>query len=627
MKRFWVIGLVLILVFSLMLGNVPVSFSQKKYNEAPMLAELVKQGKLPPVEQRLPEVPYVVKTMDGAKNARYGGMLRFVRTDPYYDSDGGISNLAQLVHIPGEGGTFKQSGSKMVPDIVQSYEVSEDSKVFTFHLREGLKWSDGYPVTTEDVQFAYEDVLLNDKLTPVFPKDLTAGDNPCKVEIVDKYTFKVRFSRSYGGFLGVLGRRMMGYSWFLLPKHYLKEFHPKYTSIEKLEPLIKEAGFEKGQWWNLFNRKTDPFRGDIGCPVLTPWVMVESNPKTGVIRWERNPYYYKCDEAGNQLPYIDYRESSLLKDPKMVPMKVVAGEVDFMRQFGELKDLPLYKEYEEKAGIRVLLFQKDVETGYVCLNQSHKDPVWRKIVGDVRFRRALSMAINRKEIINTVYLGLAVPSTLVPSTYDPVKASQLLDQMGLNKRDSEGWRLGPDGKRFEIPFEVPQLMGFEAPMTEMVIDFWKKVGIYATMKTVSFELWDQLGASNEIRASIHWGQAPATWKKSPQSSYDEFLPDRYRSWGAGYRQWYDSGGKTGVEPPSVVKKLFELKEKVHTGSPEEAKKAAQEIAGLHYNNVFIIALTWPKHPIIFSGKLGGLPPEGGDSYAPYSMMIQFYFKQ
>jgi len=627
MKRFWVIGLVLVLVFSLMLGSVPISFSQKKYNEAPMLAELVKQGKLPPVEQRLPEVPYVVKTMDGAKNARYGGTLRFVRTDPYYDADGSISNIAQIVHIPGEGGTFKQSGNKMVPDIVQSYEVSEDSKVFTFRLRKGLKWSDGEPVTTEDVQFAYEDVLLNDKLTPVFPKDLTVGGEPCKVEIVDKYTFRVRFSKSYGGFLGVLARRMMGYSWFILPKHYLKQFHPKYTSMEKLEPLIKEAGFEKGQWWNLFNRKTDPYRGDVGCPTLTPWVIVESNPKTGIIRWERNPYYYKVDEAGNQLPYIDYRESSLLKDPKMVPMKVISGEVDFMRQFGELKDLPLYKQYEEKGGYKVLLFQKDVETGYVCLNQSYEDPIWRKIVGDVRFRKALSMAINRKEIIDAIYLGLAVPATLVPSTYDPAKANQLLDQVGLNKRDSEGWRLGPDGKRFEIPFEVPQLMGFEAPMTEMVIDFWKKVGIYATMKTVSFELWDQLGASNKIKASIHWGQAPDTWKKAPQSSYDEFLPDRYRSWGAGYRQWYDSGGKTGVEPPSVVKKLFDLKERVHTGSPEEAKKAALEIARLHYTNFFIIALTWPKHPIIVSAKLGGLPPEGGDSYVPYTMMIQFYFKR
>lgn len=367
--------------------------------------------------------------------------------------------------------------------------------------------------------------------------------------------------------------------------------------------------------------------GDIGCPVLSPWVMVEYNAQTGTIRYERNPFYYKVDEAGNQLPYIDYRESSLLRDPKMIPMKVVAGEVDFLREFGELKDLPLYKEYEEKAGIKVLLFQKDAETGYVCLNQSHEDPVWREVVEDVRFRKAVSFAINREEIIDAIYLGLAVPATLVPSTYDPDEANQLLDQVGLDKRDSEGWRLGPDGNKFEIPFEIPQLMGWEAPMTEMVIDFLKDIGIYATMKTVSFELWDQLGASNEIKASAHWGLAPAIWKKAPQSAVPEYLPDRYRSWGPGYRQWYDSGGKTGVEPPPEVKRIFELRDVILRGSPEEAQTAALEIAQLHYDNFFVVALTWPKHPVVFSDKLGGLPPEELDSFMPLLLAIQYYFKE
>jgi len=561
--------------------------------------------------------------MDGAKNARYGGTLKLVRVDPVLDPDGGITNIAQIVHIPGEGGTFGETGDSMVPDIVEGYKVSDDNKTFTFYLRKGLKWSDGKPVTTEDVSFAFNDVLLNDKLTPVFPIELTAGGKRCEVKIIDSYTFQVSFSEKYGGFLNGLGTRLRGYNWFFLPKHYLKQFHPNYTPLEKLEPLIKKAGFEKGEWWNLFNKKTDPYSGDVGCPVLNPWVIVERNPKTGTIRWKRNPFFYKIDEAGNQLPYIDYRVSSLIKEPRMAPMKALAGEVDYMREYPSLSDLPLYKEFEEKGRYKVLLYQKDVETGYICLNLSHQDPVWRKVVQDVRFRKALSMAINRKEIIDAVYLGLAVPSRLVPDTYDPDQANKLLDEIGLSRRDAEGWRLGPDGKRFEIPFEIPQLMGFEVPMTEMVVSYWKKVGIYTTMKTVSFALWDQLGRSNEIKASNHWGEPPVDSRTAINC-----VPDIYRSWGPGFRQWYDTGGKSGVEPPKEIKRIFELRDIVRTGSDKERKEAVQEMARLHSENFFIIALTWPKHPIIVSAKLGGLPPEKGiDSHIPQTMMIQFYFKR
>ena len=177
MKRYIVGLVVLSLVFSMFVGFGSVSFAQKKYNEAPMLAELVRAGKIPPVEERLPKKPFVVgpgvllpKGDLDFEIGRYGGTMRLIHHMPDLELSFFIMNNEPLVSCPGITGTNIQG------NIVESYKVSPDWKTFTFKLREGLKWSDGVPVTTEDVQFTYEDFLLNEQLTPFFPTYLRSGN-------------------------------------------------------------------------------------------------------------------------------------------------------------------------------------------------------------------------------------------------------------------------------------------------------------------------------------------------------------------------------------------------------------------------------------------------------------------
>ncbi len=271
MRKKLVLALVLMLVTSLILGSVSVSFSQgayeapkypvpKKFNEAPMLAELVKQGKLPPVEQRLTEEPFVVGPgvlvhKDDLPNwevGKYGGVLRSVCLNPNLDwnlRDACMENwLCTPAHYT----------KPLMGNVAAEFRVSPDNKIFTLRLRRGLKWSDGTPVTTEDVRFAYEDVLLNKEITPIFPADYRSagapGGTPMKLKIIDKYTFRIEFDKPYGRFLRVIGLGSLwgGYHMLLKPSHYLKQFHIKYTSIDKIRPHLKEYGYSDAEWWRLF---------------------------------------------------------------------------------------------------------------------------------------------------------------------------------------------------------------------------------------------------------------------------------------------------------------------------------------------------------------------------------------
>jgi peptide/nickel transport system substrate-binding protein len=632
MKRFWVIGLVLVLVFSLMLGSVPISFSQKKYNEAPMLAELVKQGKLPPVEERLPKNPLVVgpgvliqkKDLPDWKVGKYGGTLRSVHHSPGWNPDFYIGNIEPLVAVVGEG--VPATGVKgIAPNIIDKWEVSKDNKVFTFHIREGLKWSDGYPVTTEDVQFAYEDILLNDKLTPVFPVKLRSGYKsngaPMKLEVLDKYTFRVIFAEPYGGFLLQLAINQWGdYSDFLLkPKHYLKQFHIKYTPLEKMQPLLKEMGLTN-EWWHLFNMKNIYSWGRcapqaVGFPMLTAWIPTSITQST--IMMERNPYYFKVDTAGNQLPYIDRIVSTQVQDVEMMNMKVITGEVDFLRENTALAKMPLYKANEEKGGFKVILVDHHLDPVGLELNFTYKDPAWRKVVGDVRFRKALNMAIDRKVIIDSVYYGFGgFPETASP--YNPEMANRLLDEIGLNKRDKDGFRLGPDGKTFIIPVEYGTFVPEFPLVGDLLVEQLKKVGIKMTLKPIEIGLWGQRVNANELQATIMWlrdlgNESPWTWNPSEIISL--------------YWLWYESGGKQGEEPPAWVKKGFEINEKIWASIPgsEEYNKAKREKLAWEKQYLPVISIVGKaKQPVIVSARLGNIPRSGRDIAINYSME-QFFF--
>jgi len=617
--------LIVVLLITVMCLLVVTSALAIKYREAPMLRTKVAAGELPPIEQRLPEEPLVVgpgvlspKEDLDFEVGRYGGTLRLAGSAVGWDADVFVMQVETLLDNPGIGLTETR------PNIIKDIEVSDDAKVFTLHMRKGLKWSDGVPVTTEDVLFAYEDVMLNEELTPVFPTIYRSANKPdgepMELDIIDDYTFRISFAESYKGFTGQLSQLLLyawrGYQDLLKPKHYLKNFHIRYTSLEKLEPLIEKEGLAKGEWWTLFNKK-DIALWDlvqpqaVGFPALTPWIMVKVTPQ--VTWFERNPYYFKVDTEGNQLPYIDKIRLELIPDVEMATMKTLAGEIDLERENTDMASLSLYKENEKKGGYRTLLFHTGSINLSVWLNLSNPDPVWSKVVNDIRFRKALNFALNREEISDVIYFGFVdIAPEGFPSAYDPEKANQLLDEVGLDKRDAEGWRLGPDGKRFVIPIEHAAHIPLYTPAMELVKSYWEKVGIKTTVKKIDKSLWSQRADANEMKATVLWTSD---------------MYDIGNLWGPAWFDWYNSGGKLGIEPPAEAKKYFQLRDAVKAltlGSPEQIK-VLDEMVSIWTDNLFFFPLTGQtKRPVIVSQRLGNIPHGGLNMDVNFNAEQLFY---
>ncbi|MGQ9629386.1 MAG: ABC transporter substrate-binding protein [bacterium] len=620
---------VLLLIVALCVLGIAPSLAEK-YNEAPMLRELVRAGKLPPVEERLPKEPFVVgpgvllpKEVVDFEIGQYGGTERLVHNVPGWEASAFIQCNEPILIAPG------LETEPMRGNVVKDYKVTPDQKVFTFYMREGLKWSDGAPVTTEDVLFAYEDVLMNKDLTATLPAWLKSGargdGEPMKLEVLDKYTFRISFASPYGGFpvqLAIAGWR--GYTDLIKPKHFLKQFHTRYTPLEKLEPLIAKQGLAKGEWWSLFNQKDivnwEVARKEaIGFPSLCPWVMVEETP-TGTMIFERNPYYFKVDTAGNQLPYIDRLRSDLVADAQMAIMKMIAGEVDHSYEYGTLESLPLYKENEERGGFRTILYDMHRTMADMWLNMTHPDPVWRQVVRDVRFRKALTYAINREEIIEAAYFGFAEPAYSVPSKYDPQEANRLLDEMGLNKRDAEGWRLGPDGKRFTIPIEFAMHFKELGVTAEIVAEYWRAVGIETTVKVLESGLWSTRKSANDLKASVMWSSFPLWWNFVAFFQGDENVAPLWTL-------WHNTGGRDGEEPQGEMKRFYDLMSKVMVVSPQERPKVIEGYSRLLYDNVFWIpTVENADYAVLISKKMGNVAHKGYGIAAQFAGE-QYFFRQ
>lgn len=629
------LGLIsLVLVILLVVGTIPVSFAQKrKFGEAPALAEIVKQGKLPPVEERLPEEPLVVKegveipVGDGKiEIGKYGGTLRIVNPGSPGGGEWWAISREPLLNSPGLG----SPGKMPVGNVFKGFTMSKDAKTFTFYIRKGMRWSDGEPVTTEDVRFAYEDVLLNKELTPVFPTWLANSDGtPFKLDIIDKYTFRVTFKESYGLFPYTLSLHWQ--TWdsgpLLQPSHYMKKFHIKYTPLEKLQPLLKKNGLGEKEWFRLYSLYSWGSWGlgdtKVGCPTLAAYYLAEMpSPQVAILK--RNPYYWKIDAAGNQLPYIDEIRADTVTKVDMLPMKIIGGEVDFARQAVSIKEVALYKENEKKGGylVKLLKFHCPIP---ITFNYSNPDAQWRKIVWDRRFREALNLAINRKEIIDAVYNGFASLSRITPSEYNPTKANQLLDSMGLNKRDSEGWRLRPDGKRMELLIETSAPATDFIPMCEILVENWKSIGIYTTMKYVDSSLLGQRVRANQTQVVV------STWFDLPVIEGNPYMID----WvvlndpakiSIGFYDWYTTLGKQGVEPPAAFKPVFEIYRKMKTSrSAGEIKSYLDNWKKAIHDSLFmLVPVEDIMIPLIVNERLGNVPEKGYQIIANFAGEALFY---
>jgi len=443
------------------------------------------------VEERIPQNPAVVEPVE--EIGEYGGTWRRYGHLDY-------ATYGYILYEP-----LVRWSSDLItvePNIAEEWEVSEDGRTFTFYIRKGIRWSDGEPFTADDIMFWYEDIILNKELTPVPPSWMRAGGEVAEFKKIDDYTVEISFPVPYGLFLHELAYKERE---SFAPKHYLSQFHPKYASEEKLESMAKEAGFE--HWYQLFGQKNEVYLNP-DLPVIYPWKVVKPWGAEGLTA-ERNPYYWKIDPAGNQLPYLDKVMVFYTSDYKLAYMRIITEKAtddasDMQAVGSDISDYTLYMENRDKGGYRVLLYPGSFPAEPAMMfNQNAKDPALRDIFRNAKFRQAMSLAINREEINDLLYFGLAEPlqATILRTSpfyreefarayaeFDPDRANQLLDEIGLNERDSEGWRLRPDGKRLEIVIETRQPPPWP-DVAEMVSNYWNNVGVKAVVKEEETNLW------------------------------------------------------------------------------------------------------------------------------------------
>ncbi|MFT3735847.1 MAG: ABC transporter substrate-binding protein [Rhodocyclaceae bacterium] len=318
------------------------------YNEAPELAAAVKLGKLPPVAQRLPNKPEVIKPLHSIGS--YGGALRSALR-------GSGDGNAILRFVSPQGLVrWNKSFSGLEGNLAESWTVSSDASEFTFKLRPGIKWSDGKPFTTEDILFSMNDLVGNQQFFPSAPSRYVADGKFVKVDRLDDRTVRFKFARSFRTFTEELATPL-GQHPVLYPKHYCQQFHPKYNP--RVEDEVRALRVQ--DWMSLMRLKCGDLEvvtrwGNPEKPTLDPWV-IEQPYHGGATRvtMRRNPYFWQVDTAGNQLPYIDRLEFKVVSDIETIILAAVSGQLDLqIRHIQNTQNLPLLSENETKGRYKML---------------------------------------------------------------------------------------------------------------------------------------------------------------------------------------------------------------------------------------------------------------------------------
>jgi peptide/nickel transport system substrate-binding protein len=573
----------------------------KRFNEAPQLAELVKAGKLPPVEQRIGQDPLVVKPL--REIGRYGGTWRRGFTGPFDTSNAHrAAQNDKLLY-------FDYTGTKIVPNIARGWEVSRDGKVTTLLLRRGMKWSDGQPFTADDFVFWFEDVYQNKELVPTPLTVMTINGKPIAIRKVDAatiqfvapdpyYALPVVLASVWGiGHHARFGRDALG---GFAPAHYLRQFHPKYTGKAEIDRKVAEVNVNS--WVTLFkNRNNSCVNPDL--PVVTPW-KTTSPINTPRFILERNPYSVWVDTAGNQLPYIDRIQMTLGENLEIINLRAIAGEYDSQARHIDIGKLPVLLENQQKGGYRVYLDPSDqgADVGLFCNTSYEKDPEIAKWLSSREFRIALSHGIDRQQINETFVLGLGQTGSAAPgertlffpgaefktlhSAYDVSKANEMLDKLGLDKKDAEGYRLRADGGG-RLQIALTTYVGFlpYTKIAEMIVEHWKKIGIRGDVQELERGL-----ATARMRANEHQIYFETQWGADNMYGHAPwFFPtDGGVPTGPLYGTWYSSAGAQGKTPPPRMRELMDKYRKSFGVPDQERTQLAKEVWKIALDELWVI---------------------------------------
>jgi len=604
--------------------------------EPPFLADLVASGALPPVDQRLPVSPAVVAGREAIGD--YGGEVRMVHFDPtWFVSEYGWFAERMLHYSDLDLRT-------LYPNVFESWEVSDNGQSYTINMRQGMRWSDGEPLTTADIAFWWNDFAHSD--AGWFGWHWRFGGEEAKIEIMDDFTWKVAFASQFGQFPAHLTRWHMGTDGPLMCAHYLKQFHIDYAKKEDLDKMIADLGLD--DWTGLFGNKSGwgvtIWQGPDNVfehPSIAPWIIVEE-PEEGLFVWDRNPYFWKVDLVGNQLPYIDHIRIDYVATVESVTLKIMQSELDYVGPHDvTIARYPLYKENEPGSNYVVGDYLSCMTDRYTFYPQHNlQDKVLEEIVNHPNFVKALSVAIDREEINQSLFFGLARMGQLGPmpmskyykgkygtawAQYDPDLANDLLDEIGLDQRDSEGFRLRPDGERlrFNIEHSGVRVGASTHEIVEMVVTFWRELGIDATAKEIQESLYNERLVAGEVHCGI-WHADRATDLLLPLE-WRWYIPVNTNQGGPAQKwaQWYLAADKEeeGLEePPDYIKQLFKWHDQLNVVVDEnERVRIGQMILDyLAENPLSIGTILESPAPLIFNKNMRNLPrpkvPVGWDSY-------------
>jgi len=575
-------------------------------HQAPALQEMVRAGTLEPLEERLPANPLVVEPVE--KIGTYGGTWRS-------GLRGGSDNAWIFRTIGYEPMiSWTRDWNSLEPNVAESWEVNADATEFTFHLREGMKWSDGAPFTADDIVFWFNDVILNEELTPSVPNYLRTGEDPGAVEKIDDYTVKFTFAGPYGTFLLQLASAN-GPAITSHPRHYMEQFHIDYNP--DADAVAEAEGFE--DWVAYFE-----YINDGGCcgyynspdlPHLWAWMQTSGyGENTTTVRAERNPYYWKVDPEGNQYPYIDSVLYNVGNDVETLVLQAISGEIDYQdRHIATFNNKAVFFDNQEQGGYRLVeKLAADNNVMELSFNLNHPDPVKNEIFNNNNFRIGLSHAINRQEIIDLVFVGQGEPWQPAPMPSSPYYserlatqyieyntdlANEFLDSAGYSERDADGFRLGPDGNRISFTIDVPTVNTEHIDMVELIDTYWAEVGIDMTPNVIDRSLGQQRLVVLEHDANVWGGPGGIGFGTllDPRNYVPMHGHSRYgRAW---YEYWLDPEGETAQEPPEAVLKQFDLYRQV-LASAEEADqiRLMKEILEIAADQFYSIGISKPSTP-------------------------------
>ena len=611
-----------------------------RFKEAPMLAEQVKAGKLPPVDKRLPETPMIIDPTEAI--GQYGGTWRMM------DSGDSLGQLRQAIAIESLY-KWKRDVNGSRPNVVQSYKFNDTATELTMQFRKGIKWSDGSPFTANDYLWWWNEMVMDQKVGLAIPNGYQLAGKPLKMEKVDDYTVKLIFPAPNPLFMDLGCRGYYNSAQQLVSSEYMKQFHPT------LNPKYPD-GKELLAHYN--NPQQYP-----GQPVLWAW-MVESFKSSDSATFVRNPYFWKVDPEGNQLPYIDKIDVKIAPTgtnwTELLLLKTLAGEIDFQIRDYPIKNVSVLKKNEKKGDYRTIMWNRgDFAWPWIILYYDYPDTGIVDLMYDPKFRQALSYSINRNRINEVVSLGLAKPRQAAASPespefqsrqgkivyqqwekayadYDAKKAAALLDEAGVKIGADGKTRVRPDGKPLELIVTCVAGDTQSIDAMELVKQDWEKIGLKTTISTQEASVVSQKTMAGEIMIRA-WGSAAMWGLVSATTGWTPVENVSYCVGGPRIGLYYQSGGKEGV-PPRPGSMLEKLQKKFAdisaTVDPVERESKLLQAYQIHIDEGPIMIGTVGEHPSPLVAKNNfrnvqstGLVASWDLAFPGTSDPEQYYFKK